>query len=460
MDPIVRVEAGRLRRALEYYYLTEGRNDPVRIKIPKGSYVPEFIPVTERPVSKQNPISGQSDNGYMEGPCIAVMPLENLSGDDGQDYFMNGLTEELTNELSRFQDFPVIASQSTMHFKGRVLDPGEIGKALGARFLLIGSGRKSNKTIKISVRLIDSDNCKQVWAKDYRRNQTATDFIVLQEEITHSIVGIIADQYGLITRRLSRESRRKSPEDFQAYDAVLRFYHYETQLTPEAFEEALKGLEAAVEKEPDYGLAWAMLGHLHADNYALGFRKIKGALKQAYLYANKGVALAPDNQFAHDALSLVYFHRGDKELYLQQVEEILDLNPNSPYTVGVAGWHLMLFGEWERGLSLLNKGIRLNPYHPTWFHLATFLNFYRQKDYENALSEALRFNYPSLYMDPLLRAAALGQMGRTDEAKDAVQEILKLIPDFKDRGRKLLGHYIKVDSLVDKILRGLKKAGL
>jgi len=284
--------------------------------------------------------------------------------------------------------------------------------------------------------------------------------IALQEEIAHRIVGIIADQYGLISRKLSKESRKKSPADLKAYDAILRFYHYETELTPEAFEKALAALEQAIEIDPEYGLAWAMLGHLHADNYALGFCEIEAPLEKALTFAQKGVALAPDNQFARDALTLVYFHRDDKELFLQHAEQTIALNPNSPYIVGVAGWHMTLYGEWDRGLTLLKKGMKLNPYHPSWFHLAPFMDYYRRGEYENAFAEALKFNFPELYLDPMMRAAALGQLGRQKEAKTAVSQLLKLEPDFATRGRPLISRYVKVDDLVDKIIEGLRKADL
>lgn len=460
VDPIVRVEAGRLRRALEYYYLTDGKNDQVRIEIPKGGYVPAFR-TGEKPTPPTIELASEhKDDPLSNEPSIAVMPLTNLSGDNRQDYFVDGLTEELTNEFSRFQDFRVIASQSTMRFKGSAINPGKVGAELGARFLLMGSGRKSSKTVKISIQLLDAATGEQIWVEDYRRNGTSADLIDLQEEIAHSVVGVIADQYGLINRRLSKESRKKAPGNLQAYSAVLRFYHYETQLTTEAFKQALKALEKAVKIEPEFALAWAMLGHLYADNYALGFCELERPLEKAFEFANRGVALAPENQFARDALALAYFHKGEKTLFLQQVEKILELNPNSPYFVGVAGWHLMLFGEWERGLSLLRKGIGLNPYHPSWFHLATFLDYYRKDDFENALAEALKFNYPNLYLDPLLRAAVLGELGRIQEAKIAVSEMLKLEPNFREKKKELLAHYVKIDSLIRKLLKGLEKAGL
>jgi adenylate cyclase len=388
------------------------------------------------------------------------MPLINLTGDKEQEYFTDGLTEELTAELARYQDFQVIASQSTMRFKGQPVDPKKVGRDLGVRFLLTGSVRKDLKTVKVTIRLLDTSTAKQIWGESYKRDQTAADLIAVQEEIAHRVIGAIADQYGLIKRRLSRESRKKAPADLKAYDAILRFYHYETELTPEAFKKALAALEQAIEIDPEYGLAWAMLGHLHADNYALGFCEIEAPLEKALAFAQKGLALAPENQFARDALTLVYFHRGNKEFFLQHAAETIALNPNSPYVVGVAGWHMMLYGEWDRGLTLLKKGMILNPYHPSWFHLAPFMDYYRRGEYENAFAEALKFNFPELYLDPMMRAAALGRLGRQKEAKAALSQLLKLEPDFATRGRSLISRYVKVDYLVDSIIEGLRKAGL
>ena len=460
LDPIVRVEAGRLRRALEHYYLTAGRNDPVRIKIPKGGYVPTFRTVQMPPSTAETNTAERKDSALTSKPSVAVMPLLNLTGDEDQDYFADGLTEELTAELARYQEFKVIASQSTMAFKSRKVDPKEVGRDLGVRFLLTGIVRKDLKTVKVTIRLLDTSTAEQIWGQSYKRNLTAANLISVQEEIAHRVIGVIADQYGWIARRLSTESRKKAPADLKAYDAVLRFYHYETELTPEAFEKALAALEQAIEIDPDYGLAWSMLGHLHADNYALGFCEIEAPLGKALTFARKGVALAPDNQFARDALSLVYFHRGNKKFFLQHVEETIALNPNSPYIVGVAGWHMVLYGEWDRGLDLLKKGIKLNPYHPTWFHLAPFMDYYRRGEYENAFAEALKFNYPKLFWDPLIRAASLYRLGRQNEAKTAVGQLLKLEPEFATRGRRLISNYVKVDDLVDTIIEGLRKAGL
>ena len=460
IDPIVRVEAGRLRRALEHYYLTAGKNDPVIIKIPKGSYIPTFQTIEKQSTQTIAPTPKGKDSKSRRLPTIAVMPLLNLTGDEEQDYFVDGLTEELTAELARYQGFKVIASQSTMRFKGQVFDPGKIRNDLGVDFFLTGSVRIGKQKLKVMIQVIDASVDMKIWVESYKRDLTTHDLIAIQEEIAQSVVGSIADQYGFITRKLSKEARKKVPADLKAYDAILRFYYYETVLTPAAFEDAMTALELAIKLDPEYGLAWAMLAHLHADNYALGFSEIEEPLEKALTFAQKGVALAPGNQFVHDALTLVHFHRGNKKLFLKSVEETIALNPNSPYIIGVAGWHMALYGEWERGLDLLKKGIKLNPYHPSWFHLVTFMDYYHRGKYEDAFAEALKFNYPKLYIDPMIRAAALGQMGRAHEAEIAVGEMLELVPDFSTNSRRLVGNYVKVDDLVDKIIEGLQKAGL
>lgn len=460
VDPIVRVEAGRLRRALEHYYLTTGKNDRVRINIPKGGYVPTFDSVHLQPPEAEMLIPDPADNRFTAKPSIAVLPLQNLTGDDDQDYVTDGITEELTAELARYQDFKVIASQSSMRLKGLKVDPKEAGRTLGVRFLLTGGLQIDSETVKVSIRLIDTSTAEQIWGASDKRELSATALIALQEEIAHRIVGVIADQYGLISRRLSRESRKKAPANLSAYDAVLRFYHYETELTPAAFEKALARLEQAVENDPEYALGWAMLAHLHADNHALGFCQIEAPLEKALVFAQKGVVLEPENQFVWDALTLVYFHQGDADNFLTHAEQTIALNPNAPYVIGVSGWHMILYGLWERGLTLLKKGMKLNPLYPTWFHLALYMISYHRGLYENALKEATQFNHPQLYWDPLMRAAALGQMGKKDAARPAVDQLIDLQPDFITKGRLLISHYVKVVPLIDSLVEGLQKAGL
>jgi adenylate cyclase len=455
-DPIVRILAGRLRRALERYYSTQGRQDPVRIDIPKGAYVPIFQEVLEdkRP-DLANPVLA-----LPSGPAVAVMPLLNLTGDQKQEFFADGLAEELTSELARYQDLRVIAFQSTLRWKGREHDVREVGRDLGVRFLVEGSVRKAARTVKIAIYVIDALSGQQLWGEQYCRELKADSLIALQEEIARQVVARVGSLFGIITQTLSRESRKKPPDSLETYEAFLRFYHHVTIMSPQTFSETLSVLEQAVTREPESGIAWSLLAFLYGQSYSLQLLPMESPLEQALAAAHKGAALEPENQLVRTALAHVHFFRKARELFLSEAETALALNPNAPAAIGFLGWLLALYGEWEQGLAILDKGIKLNPHYPGWFHMAPYFFLYHQERYKEAYQEALAFQMPQLFWDPLLRAAALGRLGKENEGAQALAELLHLRPDFPTAGPFLISCYAKFPHLIEGLLDGLHQAGL
>jgi adenylate cyclase len=455
-DPIVRILAGRLRRALERYYLTKGIQDPVRIDIPKGAYVPTFQEgLAEEP-------SGPADPALAlpSGPAVAIMPLLNLTGDQKQEFFADGLAEELTSELARYQELRVIAYQSTLRWKGKEHDVREVGRDLGVRFLVEGSVRKAARSAKISICVIDTLNGLQLWGEQYCRELKADSLIALQEEIARQVVAKIGSQYGIIPRTLSRESRMKPPESLETYEAFLRFYHHITIMTPQTFAETLEVLEQAVQREPSSGFAWSLLAFLYGQSYSLELVTLPSPLERALAAAQKGAVMEPENQMTRAALAHAYFFRNERELFLSEAETAIALNPNAPAPIAFLGWLLALYGDWERGLAILKKGMELNPHYPGWFHMAPYFHLYLHERFEETYQVAQQFHMPQLFWDPLLRAAALGRLGRRPEAAQAVGELLQLRPDFSTRGRFLISCYVKFDYLLDAFLDGLRQTGL
>jgi adenylate cyclase len=461
-DPIVRILAGRLRRALERYYLLQGRQDPVRIDVPVGAYVPSFQPAFQaKPEIPPTPAGpGDSALSMPSGPSLAVMPLLNLTGNRGQEYFADGLAEELTSELARFQDLRVIAFQSTLRYKANQPDARVVGRDLGVRFLVQGSVRKAARSIKIGILLIDTLSGRQIWGEQYRREQRANTLIALQEEIARRVAVKVGSEYGIIPQTLSRESRRKPPDSLETYEAFLRFYHHVTVMTPQTFAEALPALEQAVEEDRESGLAWSLLAFLYGQSYSLQLSPMESPLEKALGAAQKGAALEPDNQTTRAALAHVHFFRNEREAFMAEAETALSLNPNAAAMIGFLGWLLALYGEWERGLAILKKGMDLNPFFPGWFHMAPYFNFYRLGMYREALLEAQAFQMPQFFWDALLRAAALGQLEREQEGAQALEELFHNFPNFPSAAPFLISCYVKLPSLVEALLDGLRLAGL
>ena len=231
-------------------------------------------------------------------------------------------------------------------------------------------------------------------------------------------------------------------------------------MTSETFEEALRALEQAVAREPECGLAWSLLAHLYVSNYTLQFSPLKTPLDKALALAKKGVSLDSQNQQVRAALANLHFRLDERDLFLLEADRAIALNPNSAMLIGYLGWLLALYGEWDQGLAILGKGIELNPRYPGWFHMAPYFYFYHQGRYKEALQEAQQFQMPQFFWDPLLRAAALGQLAREREAAQAAAELLALKPNFPSQALFLIGCYAKFPYIVEGLLDGLRLAGL
>jgi len=467
IDPIVRVQAGRLRRALKDYYLEEGMNDPVRIDIPKGRYVPKFVLVedvsgkgqhTDRPLPV--PESKHIAATLSSRPSIAVLPFTNMSKAKSQEFFADGLTEEIIVALSRFQDFRVFGRHSTLKYMEKQANPQEIGQDLGVQYILTGSVRMNKKTIRVSAQLLDTSSGECLWTDTYDRDLAATNILRVQDEITKYVTSMIGDDYGVVPRRLAMESRGKHPTKLGSYEAVLHFHHYTKVMDRTAFMKARRTLERAVQSDLDYALAWAMLAQLYCDDYAFEFTEDQKSLEKISAIARKSVMLDPLCQRARLAKAYAHFHRGEKSLFLSEIGQVLALNPNAAYMVGFSGFLMALIGEWERGLAVMAEGELLNPYHPAWLQGALCLYAYNQGDYVHALTILERANMPDLFWLPLIRAAALGRLGRTQEAKMAIAELVRLKPDIVSRCRELIGRLVKIEDLINKLHKGLQEAGL
>jgi TolB-like protein len=465
-DSVVRVQANRLRQTLDQYYREGGREDPVLIEIPKGAYIPLFknhaaifddrSPDNYGPVFKN--IHGTED--FSSAPCVAVLPFTNISPDKEDEYIADGITEELIVALSRFQGFRVIAGQSIMRFKSQTSNIMEINRVLGARYILVGSVRKHLNNLRISAQLTDAPNGLCLWAETYDADLNVSQMFAVQEEITRRVTAMIADNYGVIPRLLAKESKRKPPEKLGAYDAVLRFYHYNWQPNREAFHNARQALEEAVSIDPDYALAWALLAEIYCDDLGLNLTETGDKLDKAYEFAQKAVQLDPMCQHAHFTMAYVHLHQRDKAKLFNEIDRIITLNPNSSIMVALAGWLMSLAGEWERGLSIMEEGLKLNPYHPSWFHVPKYLYYYKQGDYEKALTEILRVDMPQMPLLFLFRAAVLGQLGRIRDAQKEITEGLRMNPAIEGNVLLYIRGFVFINELEDHLCNGLRKAGL
>ena len=452
-DPIVSIQANKLRRALERYYLTAGRNDTVRIDMPKGTYVPVFHYQNE--IARDSDLEEGSNKFGFAGawPTILVKPFLNMTGDAQLDYMGIGLATELSTEITRYQEIRVLLMPRREEGQSRASDTG-------ARFVLDGSIQRGVSGLKVNVSLVDTLTGIQIWGDSQKTDYEPSQLIAFQEEVAHTIAGKISCEYGIIAKTLSPESKQHLPSTLKTYEAMLRYYDFNAHFTAETFFDAFEALRHASCKEPDCGLVWSMLARLYAVNYSLELFDLETPLEKAVSFAEKGVQLEPANQRTRLIMAFVRLFENELPAGLAEIDRALALNPNSLINLENIGYLMTLFGDWQRGPALIRQAIEANPYYNTIVHHVLWVDLIRRKEYQQAFLETLNFRTPLLFWDPLLRAAASGLLGKTKEGGHAVEALLKLKPDFSKHGRALIKHYIKFNDIVEMVLIGLSKAGL
>lgn len=452
-DPIVSVEARRLRRALEQYYLVTDMPDQVLITIPTGTFVPTFRYLSSPQASTQ--ISGIQQDNYktLEGwPTVLIRPFKNLSKDTHPNFIAEGFTAELAVELARHQDIRVMMKPSGSE--------GESITEPKARFIIEGNLRHGSNDLNVAVHLFDNKAESHIWGEVYRCNLDTVDLFNFQEEVAQVIAATVAEQEGFIVKTLSLESRNKPPADIETYEAIHKFYKFETTYSAETFFEALIALKQAISQEPECAQAWAYLGGLHVENYGLEMVDTETPIGMGIQYIEKAIQLAPSNQRFHLWMAEARLLNNQLPEGLAEAQKALNLNPDSLIYLDTIGYALALLGDWEQGCDLIKKALELNPYVRSYNHYILCWNWIRKKEYEKAYMETFNFRLPDLFWDPLNRAITLSLLGRAEEANQNIKKVLRLKPDFSARGQLLIRHFIKSEEMVECFIESLKKSGL
>lgn len=399
-------------------------------------------------------------------PSLAVLPFQNLSGDAGQDYFVDGMTEEILTALSRVPSFFVVARHSKFSHKEKPPDIRQVGRELGARYVLEGSVRRAGGRVRITGQLIDATTGVHLWAD--RFDVSMADIFGVQDCITASVVGAIEPK--LLQAEIER-ARRKSAEDLQAYDLLLRSRFLFGQQTREALEESCRLLQRAVEIDPNYAfaLAWLARTQWAIDSQHFRFPSIS-EVDQCVCIAQRAVELSPDNpEVLVVASASIGLAGGDLTEATALVDRAIALNPNSAEAWAMSGMLYAHTGAGDTALCKLERSVQLCPMNlwVNWQSFAFTLAHFAIGRFEDTLvwiERGLR-RLPNHVVFLKYKAAALGLLGRTDEAGEVVRCLYHLVPGLtlsrvRDLQAILWKHSIRWPTVFDAQFEGLRRAGL
>jgi len=389
-------------------------------------------------------------------PSIAVLPFDNMSGDPEQEYFSDGISEDLITALSRIRHFKVIARNSTFSYKGKSPDIRQVSKELGARYVVEGSVRKSGNRVRVSAQLIDGSTGNHVWAERYDRD--LEDIFAVQDELTLTLVGAIEPEMNKSERQRAISNRT---ENLDAWELYHRGMWHMSRQTTEDFREASSLLHQAMEIDSNFAPAHAAYAQCYFRNQLMGSGG--GNQEQALMAAQRAIELDNSDPMGHLALGLVYMFDRDHGSAAAEFETAIRFSPGLATAHHFLGTALMNLGRGEEALLQLAEAIRLSPADPDimLFNSRMGMVHYCLGDYEAAVQwteNAIRLpgaNWPAR----VFRVAALAQLGRNSATTEALAELLRFRPDLtfsfvRDRLPATDAAYREI------LFDGLRKAGL
>jgi adenylate cyclase len=410
------------------------------------------------PASKAAPEGAQDAavvaNAVAKKPSIAVLPLVNMSGDPEQEFFADGLSEDIITELSRFRDLLVISRNSTFVHKGKAVKVQEVAREFGVDYVLEGSVRKAGDRVRVTVQLIDAETDRHVWAERYDRQ--LEDIFAIQDEMTRAIVATLP---GRVEAATHDRAKRKRTDNLAAYECVLAAKVLHHRSVREDNAQAQRLLDRALELDANYAHAHAWKACVLGQTWIYGWcEDADAALRQVVAELEIALALDDNDSDVHRILAAVNLTRDDHDKAAYHQERALALNPNYDLIVVQQGELLTWLGRPEEGIDWIRKAMRLNPYHPErfWSHLGRAC--YCAEKYADAAEAFSRITRPDHTHHAFL-AATFAQMGNAVAATAHAAEVIKRMPEFSVAASLATQHY-KFEADRKRHEAGLLKAGL
>jgi adenylate cyclase len=392
-------------------------------------------------------------------PSVAVLPFTNMSADPEQEFFADGITEDVITALSRYPSLFVIARNSCFTYKGRAVDVKQVGRELGVRYVLEGSLRKSANRIRVTTQLVEAEIGKHVWAERYDRD--LADIFSVQDEISEAVTIAVAPAIAELERQ---RAMRKAPQNLDAWAAYQRGLWHLGKATAQDTRLAEEFFRQAVDLDPNFSGGYVgVASALAAAATAFGTASFVETQNAEESLALRAIALDPSNAEAHICLAVALRDRGDLEGARAEAERALSLCPNIAPAYGRKGQVLVFSGQPKAGIAALETALRLDPRSPAMWRELQYLaiGHYLCEEYETAAETARQVirSYPDFPLPYRWLAAALGQLGRADEAKQALEKLVavRIGMHFK-RGLDWRPPWMRPEDHAH-LLDGLRKAG-
>jgi TolB-like protein len=386
-------------------------------------------------------------------PSIVVMPFVNLSGDPAQEYFSDGITEDIITELSRWRLLAVRSRSASFRYRGVAVDMQQVARELNVRFLVAGSVRRMGERMRISVQLVDAETGDDIWLEKFDRR--SDEIFAVLDRVVQTLVSTLV---GRVQVSVNERSRRKPPASLAAYECVLKCNALSWD-DPAGAAEARRLVEKAIELDPEYAMAHALLSALSYSRWTDGPLSSNAALEKAYVLAMRAVELDDSESTCQALLGAVYMQRRSFDVALQYSRRAVELNPNNQWNAADLGSVLVYVGEPEEALVWLSRAREIDPYfEEPWYWRVAALAHMSMQNYADALA-MLDHARVRAYPYAALTAGCHARLGDAASAKASVAECLSIHPDFSV-AKFMNNQPYKLRAHAEQLASSLRLAGL
>jgi adenylate cyclase len=447
---------------LGYQFL--GQQTVKNIAKPVGAYKVLMEPrVIDEEEGVAKPVEpDKSPSALPDKPSIAVLPFVNMTGDPEQEYFSDGITEEIITGLSKIPKMHVIARNSTFVYKGKPLKVQQVGQELGVRYVLEGSVRKAGNRIRVTAQLIDVNTGYHLWAERYERE--LSDIFALQDAITMKILSALQVE---LTEGEQARLRHEEKRNLEAWGYAVKAVGYLERVTKHDLAKARGLLEQALVLDPEYVSAWTGLSLAHWFDARFGWSDTpEESFRLAYSAAQKALSLDDTDPVVHGLMGCIHLYLREYEQAIREAERAIALGPNHALVHALASHILRFSGDYERAIAMIKKAMRLQPLLPSWYLMELSMSCYCIGRYEEAKNAAEQFRHLAesrgdqiAWVAYLVLAMNYIRLGREREARLAVLESSRLNPDYSLEVDRRYSCY-RDSNIIERQHEDLRKAGL
>ena len=395
-------------------------------------------------------------------PSIAVLPFVNMSGDPEQDYFSDGITEEIITGLSKIPRMHVIARNSTFAYKEKPPKVQQVGQELGVHYVLEGSVRKAGSRIRVTAQLIDVNTGYHLWAERYERE--LSDIFAVQDAITMKILSALQVE---LTEGEQARLRHEEKRNLEAWGFAVQAAGYLERVTSHDVAKARGLLEQALALDPEYVTAWSSLSLAHWFDARFGWSEApEESFKRAYSAAQKALSLDDTDPVVHGLIGCIHLYLREYEQAIREAEKAIALGPNHALVHALASHILRFSGDFERAIAVIKKAMRLQPLLASWYYMELGMSYYCIGKYEKAKECAEHFRRLAEsrgeqieWVAYLMLAMNYVRLGREREARLAVVELTRLNPDYSLEVDRRYSCYRDLN-IIESQHEDLRKAGL